>query len=214
MLKITIRDFVPPILPKLFKANFNAGRKGQECLFDGSDSKFKEIVSNSRTYAEYGCGASTIWVARECSCRLLSVDGSVEWVEFVESSCGDSSRVAVRHVDLGPLGKWGKPKSYKKVRNFGEYRNWIWNQGSVPDVVLVDGRFRVACFLTSLLKAKEGTVIIFDDYVDRENYHVVEKFISPQFYCGRQAFFRVSDINDKKRLEIGDLIDKFEYVMD
>ena len=35
----------------------------------------------------------------------------------------------------------------------------------LDDCVLVDGRFRVCCFLTSLKNAEQGTRIIFDDYV-------------------------------------------------
>lgn len=41
---------------------------------------------------------------------------------------------------------------------------------------MIDGRFRVACFLYSLLCAETGTVILFDDYSLRFRYHLVEDF--------------------------------------
>ena len=98
--------------------------------------------------------------------------------------------------------------------NFESYRTWVWRQGVSPDVVLVDGRFRVACFLTSLIEAVENTIIIFDDYADRHHYHVVERFLKPFKCCGRQAFFRVQSMTTQDRKKVLEMISKFEYVMD
>jgi hypothetical protein len=43
-----------------------------------------------------------------------------------------------------------------------------WRRGAVkPDLVLIDGRFRLACFLHPLLAAAPGTPILFDDYTNR-----------------------------------------------
>jgi hypothetical protein len=58
-----------------------------------------------------------------------------------------------------------------------------------PDLILIDGRFHIACFLASILLAKPGTIILFDDYFDRPNYHVVEKYIKPSAKAGRMAEF-------------------------
>ena len=55
-------------------------------------------------------------------------------------------------------------------------------RGLAPDLVLVDGRFRAACFLASLLFARPGAVILFDDYVDRPFYHTVEAFGTPALH--------------------------------
>ena len=54
----------------------------------------------------------------------------------------------------------GTPEGYKYRHNFKKYLNGIWEKSFKPDLVLVDGRFRVACFLTSLLKADKGSIII------------------------------------------------------
>ena len=35
----------------------------------------------------------------------------------------------------------------------------------VPDLILIDGRFRVCCFLSSLKYGNVGTKILFDDYL-------------------------------------------------
>ena len=82
----------------------------------------------------------------------------------------------------------------------------------MPDVVLIDGRFRVACFLTSLLKSKVGAVIIFDDYSDRNHYHVVEEFVEVSHLEQRQAIFVVPELSDDERLSISELLNDFRMV--
>ena len=70
------------------------------------------------------------------------------------------------------------PKNYNLRANFKDYANWLWQNKDKPDLVLIDRKFRVYCFLTSLKLCDAGSKIIFDDY-DREEYHVVEQFIMP-----------------------------------
>lgn len=70
--------------------------------------------------------------------------------------------------------------------------------GFSPDLVLIDGRFRVACLLTALLKAKAGTVILFDDYLNRrELYGRVEDLLLMRKQIGRMAEFVVPDVLDR-----------------
>ena len=61
--------------------------------------------------------------------------------------------------------------------------------------------------------AKEGTIIIFDDYFDRPNYHIVEKYLKVHQKCGRQAIFKI--FNKKKfNLKIIDTeIKNFRHVL-
>jgi len=59
--------------------------------------------------------------------------------------------------------------------------------------VSVDGRFRVASFLFSLLSARTGTTILFDDYMDRPNYFVVEEFCKLKEARGRMGVFTTSN---------------------
>ena len=83
-----------------------------------------------------------------------------------------------------------------------------------PKLVLVDGRFRVCCFLTSLKFAKEGTKIIFDDYIDRPYYHFVEKYLPREMECGRQCLFIVPSKSKIDMNELNKDIDSFRNVMD
>ena len=98
--------------------------------------------------------------------------------------------------------------------NFIEYANDIWNHKLKPNIVLIDGRMRVFCFLISLKNCDPGTKIIFDDYMNRKKYHIVEELIKPTANDGRQCLFEVDDksIIDMKKLDF--FINKFNYVLD
>jgi len=88
-----------------------------------------------------------------------------------------------------------------------------WQHGSVkPDLVLIDGRFRVACFLHSLLAAEPGTPILFDDYSNRPHYHLVEESYPIEQTEGRQALFRVPAELDRE--VIGRELEGFLMVRD
>lgn len=84
------------------------------------------------------------------------------------------------HCDLGEIGDWGTPINRDKSADFWRYMASPWDiakrEKLIPDVVLIDGRFRVASFLYSLLSARVGTLLMFDDYLNREYYFVVENF--------------------------------------
>ena len=77
---------------------------------------------------------------------------------------------------------------------------------------MIDGRFRVACFLNSLLNADPNTIILFDDYINRPHYHIVEEFLKPTQSCGRQACFVVPKTLNKDKIK--EMYNQFLIVMD
>ena len=184
-------------------------------LFDGDDSLFKDLLKNSKNYGEYGCGLSTEWVLNNTNANILSVDSSKEWIDKISSKNVEyKKRLKLQHIDLGKVENWGRPVGYEKSYNFINYFKWIWTQDILPDTVLIDGRFRVCCFLTSIKYANENTKIIFDDYNNRPYYHVVEKFVKKEQTCGRQALFIVKNKNDINIDLLNIEINNFHYVMD
>jgi len=213
-IKKFVKALLPPIVPYLITKLRVTFEKKEGGLFNGDDELFKRVIGDVKVYAEYGCGASTIWVAKNTMCEICSVDSSSEWIRKVENECGSRNRLTLHLADLGPVSAWGRPESYEKAQNFNDYTDWIWTNTRKPDLVLIDGRFRVCCFLTCLLKGKSGTKIIFDDYTNRPHYHLVEKYIKPIEICGRQALFLIPD---KRTVDINNVIlsiGQFRFVLD
>lgn len=213
---VSFREFVPPVaLPMLRRVKRLAmPAPPPPKLFDGDGELFQRVAAGATVYLEYGMGLSTQWVLSNTSAIVHAVDTSREWVENTISAAPHStrSRLNARWVDLGPVKMWGYPVSYRHHRRFHEYVQSLWDSHVSPDLVLVDGRFRVCCFLHSMLTAKPGTKIFFDDYVHRPQYHVVEEFARPVEVCGRQSMFVVPP--DLDRGAIRAARDQFLYVMD
>jgi len=183
-------------------------------LFSRNDALFKRVLKNVKIYGEYGCGKSTVWVLRNTNAQVFSVDTSRYWInEVAQDDIENNARLMIKHVDLGDVGDYGYPIDYSKSDFFNLYTDFLWHQDEKPNVVLIDGRFRVCCFLTSLKFADEGTHIIFDDYINRPEYHIVEKYVERVEHCGRLCLFIVPSPQeiDLDRLEKD--INNFRYVM-
>ena len=185
----------------------------EKSLFDGDSQLFERALKGAGVYFEYGVGLSTVWVARHAAAEVHAVDTSAEWIHNVNSHLGEQrERVRLTHVDVGPLGGYGRPLSYERRDRFKDYVRHPGFDVAVPDVILVDGRFRVASFLESLRLAPPGCAIIFDDYTERPRYHVVAEFVEPTQVSDRQALFHVPDVLDQTALELE--VDKFRFVLD
>jgi len=61
-----------------------------------------------------------------------------------------------------------------------------------PDLILVDGRFRVACALTTILNLAQDDrwELLVDDYRGRSHYTAIEKFANLERMVGRMAVFK------------------------
>ena len=181
-------------------------------LFDGSDEMFKRHVTDIKTYGEYGVGLSTKWILRETDAIAHSVDTDLGWVTLVQLECDNTKRLNAQFCDVGPVQDWGWPTDYAKRNNFSTYTRAWWADGVRPDLVLVDGRFRVCCFLTSLKYAEPSTKIIFDDYFNRPQYHLVEEYLKPVEKCNRQALFVKPSDTDLDLAALDRAIDQFQFV--
>ena len=185
--------------------------KDEKTLFDGDDYLFKKYLKNCNIYFEYGVGDSTIWVLENTSSRIISVDTDKKWINKVDIS-KNKKRININLINLGEIENWGRPKTYEYRKHFIDYISNVWTFNIKADVILIDGRFRVASFLFSLISAKEGSIIIFDDYTNRSHYHVVEEILEVYKKCGRQVVFKVPKVFNKHLAK--ELLQKFIYVMD
>ena len=184
-------------------------------LFDGDDSLFKDEIRQVDVYGEYGCGKSTSWVLKNTSAFVVAVDTSNEWVMAVkQENHRNIERLNIHHSNLGAVGGWGRLLSYENMAHFSDYTDYIWKQNETPELVLIDGRFRVCCFLTSLKFTEVGTKILFDDYTDRTDYHFVEKYLSRAVECGQQCMFIVPPKSEIDMNELDRDIASFRNVMD
>ena len=145
---------------------------------------------------EYGSGGSTVVAAELPGKVVFSVESSADWLADMQSYFVQNPPKATLHLhhgDIGPTKDWGKPIDERQMRKWPGYPLSVWDlpQFLHPDVVLIDGRFRAACFLTCLFRCTRPTTVLWDDYIDRAFYHRVEALVAPTEMIGRMARFDI-----------------------
>lgn len=165
--------------------------------------RFLADLAACRRYLEFGSGASTLR-AVEAPCAVVTVESDRAFLHAVEGRCrligaaSDAGAATFIHADIGPTGPWGVPARKAFTGLSGDrwraYPTAPWvalGREYRADLVLVDGRFRVACALSVILMQRDTDwQLLFDDYVDRQEYWPIERFADLVEMRGRMAVFR------------------------
>lgn len=159
-------------------------------------SLLSEAYRDARVILEYGSGGSTRMAADMQGKYIMSVESDYKWARALHTELASrrtASPVSLHYVDIGVTGPWGRVIDDEGWREYHRYPNSIWEAPYFrePDVVLIDGRFRVACLLTVMMRCTRPTRVLFDDYGDRPKYWMVEALIAPRGRMGRMAEFIV-----------------------
>lgn len=164
---------------------------------DETKLAFSQMISKSTCYLEYGSGGSTLYSLKKTMVSsVYSVESDALFINELLNVLTEEerSRLSMVSIDIGETGSWGNPVDESGIHNYWSYPSEVWeliaDQDNYPDLILIDGRFRVACFLVSLLHARENTLIIFDDFYDRLHYQDVQKYLDVAQRVGRAAIFR------------------------
>jgi hypothetical protein len=168
-------------------------------LDEDSSAAFLPMLENCRRYLEYGSGGSTVLVAR-LNKPFVSIDTDRYFLNAVRRKIGKPApHQHLVHGNIGWTKEWGEPafqspsaRRRKKWKNYAETPWKYVEKELLPDLVMVDGRFRVAAALTScvhLVNAPESRILV-DDYDTRPNYHVIEEYAQLVGMAGRMAIFR------------------------
>jgi hypothetical protein len=129
-------------------------------------------------YLEFGAGGSTIFALERCA-TVTSVDSHPDWLKAVRDAAGaGSSRLTTIQADIGEVKEWGYPVDESEPGIFSRYFHAADYSLNDADLILVDGRFRVACFAHVVAMGFKGP-IMFHDYRDRPWFHDVEQIAKP-----------------------------------
>jgi hypothetical protein len=157
----------------------------------------RAAYGKARVVLEYGSGGSTVIAAAIAGARVFSVESDAEWVAMMQrwfDAHPAQAKLSLVHADIGPTKEWGMPVNNRQVAQWAAYPTGVWDRDDFeqPDVVLIDGRFRLACFLTVAYRTKSPVTVLWDDYAPRPPYHEVERLVKPTRLHGRMAEFHVT----------------------
>ena len=178
----------------------------------------KKVLKESAKHLEFGLGGSTIFSLLESKAEIISVDTNEKWIGFIKRykiiKNNLSSRLKIFYVDIGPTKSWGFPLNENHKEKFPGFSSQIFEMIDCNEIdsVLIDGRFRIACALQTILNChhNQNLKILFHDYSIRDDYKIIEKYLEI-INSERTLFvFRMKQNIDVE--EIKKLYEKYKYI--
>ena len=178
-----------------------------------SNKYFKNKLIKSNCYLEYGSGNSTLYCDKNYI-NYYSIEGDKNFYSYLKEVIKKKKRL--KFVSLGITEFASQPIFFNLLKRFYKIKalnyaqstlSWLINKKIYPDLILIDGRFRVLCGLCIhqiLFYKKNKITVIIDDYRNREYYHILNKF----YFIKLIGNFAILTIK-KNNLNIDYYIEKF-----
>jgi len=146
--------------------------KQELCMTPAEQELFLKGVRSARRYFEIGSGGSTFHAALNGVEKIVSVESDREWHELLKSKIPPECNVDFQLVDFYTHNNWGNPGKNSTFKDWIKYSR-SYKKEYNADMILIDGRFRVACALNVLKHIDKFTYVYIHDFVNRPYYHVV-----------------------------------------
>ena len=131
---------------------------------------FCYFMKPENIYFEFGSGGSTN-VASYYKVKTFSVESDIKWHQKLKHNKIQANYIT---IDL-KTNYWGYPGKATNIDNWKKYIQ-SYKKEYNADIILIDGRFRVACGLDIFNKIRNDTIVLIHDYINRKNYHILENY--------------------------------------
>jgi hypothetical protein len=179
-------------------------------------------LTYSKHYYEYGCGGSTLLacIAGPTDLKIHSIDSSKEWVnKMLSNKCikdsHDSGRLSIQFCNLGAVGIYGIPIDFNETakNTWHTYSESIYFVKEKVDLVLVDGRFRLACMLQAMINMPDA-VILFHDFMERTHHNLYTAILDVvDIIENVETFVSIRKKANIKVEELKIMYDKFKMIV-
>ena len=174
------------------------------------------------TILEFGSGGSTLLALKSHpNNRIYCCETDSAWLSRLllhSQDLGLMDRIVPIHLDIGLTKEWGYPDTelqgigVVRMQKFSRCLLKPWQilkrRSESPKFVFIDGRWRAACLLVAILYCQAPMQVLWDDYLDRDYYHVFDKLIVPDQMIGRSALFNIKP----NRYEASDIISNYIHL--
>ena len=147
-------------------------------------------LQQASLYVEYGAGGSTQLACLSKVKHYLTIEADAAFLlQLIRNSdCLIDAMLQARffaeYINIGPVSAFSVPIDSTWNHAWINYPNAIINIAnktklsvdSKPDLVLVDGRFRVASALTALTVMDDDGILLIHDFFNRPHYYIVLEF--------------------------------------
>jgi hypothetical protein len=152
---------------------------------------FYKYLNKATNYLEFGSGGSTYnAVLRNNIKNILSVESDKLWYNKINNMI-NNKKLIYKFIDLNANpNNFGYPenvsfdimKLYPSVIEQYKHINF--------DLILIDGRFRVACALICFKYIDNNCFVLFDDIIGRPHYNEVFNYYNKIESVGRMIVFK------------------------
>ena len=177
---------------------------------------FYKYLNFANVYFEYGSGGSTYQATIKKNInKIYSVESDKLWHNKLKEILTKYNKINYIFNEMDAIpNNWGSPgKNSTNVQKIN-YSNQILllnkNEQNNINLVLIDGRFRVACCLKCFNVINPNCLIAFDDFLDRPHYHVVLNYFD---IIDKTLDKRMVILKKKNNISIPqELIKKYELI--
>lgn len=194
-----INNLIIYILRYFSIIEFNNYKVSNNINFGSNDANnfFIKLIKNSKLFLEYGSGNSTLY-AKKLKKKFLSIETDKSFYNFMRRK----NIKNILYSNIGPTKYYSHPilpifLLKKLIINYGNKIETFFNKfNDIPDLILIDGRFRVFVTLNIIKfclskNQKINTVIIIDDFRSRKDYHILKKILKIKL-IGRFGVIKLS----------------------
>lgn len=136
------------------------------------------ILARSEHMLEFGAGGSTTLALKLGVSNVVAVESDPAWIDRLKADEAAAramrdGRLTVVHADIGPTVALGRPAEESSREKWPTYATAPWALVDLDglDVVLIDGRFRLACIMQTVMRVSPETLIVIHDFWNRPAYH-------------------------------------------
>lgn len=181
------------------------------------ENAIQQRLIHAKVFLQYSCATYTPEACVKTNIqKVIAVESNKSLSDSVFQSIVQKEKLHMVYANLGEVDASGRPISVEKFKNFHTYMVLPWALADKymlsPDTIFINGPFKVACFLYSLICAEEGAVILFNDFFKNPAYEVVRNYCALEKRHGNMAEFVV-----KKNYVMSDItanIAKYSVITD
>lgn len=146
---------------------------------------FLSFLTKDTIYFETGSGCSSV-IAKYYAKKTYAVEGSIKYYKIgIKNGLKD----IIMFKNLKPDNlDWSFPGNKS---NLNIWKNYFqsYKKEYNADVILIDGRFKVATAMDIFDKIRDDTIVLLHEYYERPSYFILEKYYNYVYHWGRLYCF-------------------------
>lgn len=154
---------------------------------------FLSLLSKNTIYYETGSGCSSV-IAKYYAKKTYAVEGCKG---FYKLGLKNGLKDVILFKDLKPDNPtWSFPGKNTNLNDWKQYFQAYKSEYNA-DVILIDGRFKIATAMDIFNKIKNDTIVVLHEYNTRPQYFVIENYYKYIYHWGSlYAFVKNTEIKD------------------